>query len=250
MGGRSGCSIEHYIIKMVQFILSSMNGNPDAAVIAVPVDYSKAFNRMQHSDILINLIALNVPTCAVKLIKSYLTQRSMCVRYNGAVSSFQKCPGGGPQGGLLTSLLFCLQVNKAGSPCSVPRAPSLGQIPALHPATTSPSHPSLGQIAVQGPATCPEEYQVQPCQNKKNLHKKAYIDDLTLLERILLSRLIEKEKIIGPLNWHDRFNLTLPPGQFTLQHQLADLEKFTNEHFMKLNSKKTKCIPFIASSNL
>ena len=176
MGGRSGCSIEHYIIKMVQFILNSMNGNPDAAVIAVPVDYSKAFNRMQHSDILINLIALNVPTCAVKLIKSYLTQRSMCVRFNGAVSSFQKCPGGGPQGGLLTSLLFCLQVNKAGSPCSVPRAPSLGQIPALHPATTSPSHPSLGQIAVQGPATSPEEYQVQPCQDKKNLHKKAYID--------------------------------------------------------------------------
>jgi hypothetical protein len=247
MGGRAGCSIEHYIIKMVQFILSSMNGNTNAAVVAVPVDYSKAFNRMQHSDILINLTALNVPTCAVKLIKSYLTQRSMCVRFRGAVSSFQKCPGGGPQGGLLTSLLFCLQVNKAGSPCMAPMTPALRQASAPHPAITSPSHPSLRQIAVQGPAIRPDNYENPPCADRRNLHKKSYIDDLTLLEKILLSNLIEKEKIIGPLNWHDRFNLTLPSDKFTLQHQLADLEKFTNDHFMKLNSKKTKCIPFISS---
>ena len=41
----------------------------------------------------------------------------MCVRYNGEVSSFKSCPGGGPQGGLLTGVLFILQVNKAGAPC-------------------------------------------------------------------------------------------------------------------------------------
>ena len=52
MGGMPGCSIEHYIIKMVQFILASTDGDPDAAVLAVPVDFSKAFNRMLHSDIL------------------------------------------------------------------------------------------------------------------------------------------------------------------------------------------------------
>ena len=108
MGGMPGCSIEHYITKMTDFILRSMDGNPDAAVIAVPVDYSKAFNRMLHSDILSNLVALNVPTCSVKLITSYLTQRTMCVRYKGAVSSFYSMPGGGPQGGLLTSVFFIL----------------------------------------------------------------------------------------------------------------------------------------------
>ena len=57
-----------------------MDGNRDAAVLAVPVDYSKAFNRMLNSDILCNLYALNVPKCAIKLIKSYLTRQSMCVR--------------------------------------------------------------------------------------------------------------------------------------------------------------------------
>ena len=58
-----------------------MDGDRDAAVLAVPVDFSKAFNRMLHSDILYNLTALNVPKCAVRLIQSYLTQRTMCIRY-------------------------------------------------------------------------------------------------------------------------------------------------------------------------
>ena len=80
MGGMPGCSVEHYIIKMIHFILGSMDGDNDAAVLAVPVDFSKAFNRMLHSDILCNLDALNVPKCATKLIKSYLTRRSMCVK--------------------------------------------------------------------------------------------------------------------------------------------------------------------------
>ena len=93
------------------------------SILEQTVDYSKAYNRMKHSQILINLTALNVPKCAVKLIMSYLTRRSMCVRFPGAVSTFHSCPGGGPQGGLLTGVLFC----KAGSPCSLPNQPSLEQ---------------------------------------------------------------------------------------------------------------------------
>lgn len=112
---------------MVHFILGSMDQDRNSAVLAVPVDYSKAFNPMLHSDILCNLIALNVPNCAVKLVKSYLTQRTMCVRYRGATSSFHDCPGGGPQGGLLTGVLFRLQVNKAGSPCIPTPLPALKQ---------------------------------------------------------------------------------------------------------------------------
>ena len=251
MGGRPGCSVEHYIIKMVQFILSSIDGNSNQAVNAVPVDYSKAFNRMKHSNILIHLIALNVPKCAVKLIKSYLTKRSMCVRFHGAVSSFHSCPGGGPQGGLLTGVLFFLRINKAGSPCVMSLPPSLGQedtygppnIPQVHS-----SHPSHRQEEAEDRALLPiPQQEMPPCHNQSKLHKKAYVDDLTMLERISLSSLITKERIIGPLNWHDRFNLTLPPESFILQHHLSDLTKFTENNFMRLNKSKTKCFPFISS---
>ena len=46
MEGVPGGSVEHYIIKMLDFIMSSMDGNRDAAVLSVPVDFQKAFNRM------------------------------------------------------------------------------------------------------------------------------------------------------------------------------------------------------------
>ena len=85
------------------------------------------------------------------------------------------------------------------------------------------------------------------CHNIQKLHKKSFIDDLTLLEKISLSKLIEKEKIIGPLNFHDRFNLTMPESESILQHQLVDLKYYTHQHHMVLNDKKTKCIPFISS---
>ena len=59
--------------------------------------------------------------------------------------------------------------------------------------------------------------------------------------------LVQKERIIGPLNFHDRFNLVLPPQTSILQHQLEDLNDFTTQHHMVINSKKTKCLPFNSS---
>ena len=84
----------------------------------------------------------------------------------------------------------------------------------------------------------------QPATAKPNYTKKSYIDDLTLLEKISLSDLIQKKRIIGPLDFHDRFNLELPPSKAILQHQLADLTRFTTKQSMVLNTKKTKCMPF------
>ena len=68
-----------------------------------------------------------------------------------------------------------------------------------------------------------------------------------MFEKVSLKELVEKERIIGPLNYHDRFNLELPANKSVLQHQLSDLTKFTENSSMKLNAKKTKCIPFINS---
>ena len=68
-----------------------------------------------------------------------------------------------------------------------------------------------------------------------------------MLEKISLLNLREKIRITGPLDRHDRFNLTIPEDKSILQHQLHDLVRFTKEHCMVLNNKKTKVIPFINS---
>jgi hypothetical protein len=82
------------------------------------------------------------------------------------------------------------------------------------------------------------------CHARNKTHKKSFVDDLTLLEKISLSSLIEDKPFIGPQPYHGRFNLTQPPNESILQHQLQDLVKYTKENHMVLNSKKTKCMPF------
>ena len=99
----------------------------------------------------------------------------------------------------------------------------------------------------RNPSTRQEDEARPPCHKKNSLHKKAYIDDLTLLEKISLSKLIPKTRIIGPPNFHDRFHIKLPKEDSILQHQLEDLNIFTKAHSMKINSSKTKCLPFINS---
>ena len=113
---------------MLDFVHRSIDKSHQepTAVLAGLVDFSKAFNRIDHNVIITILSDLNIPTCALRLVISYLSQRKMCVRYNGAESSEQDIPGGGPQGGLLTVIFFDLQVNLAGDPCPIPSLLSPG----------------------------------------------------------------------------------------------------------------------------
>ena len=227
LGGLPGCSVEHYLVLMLDFIYRHLDQNhkKPTAVLAGLVDFSKAFNRIDHNVIVTILSDLNIPTCALRLITSYLSNRKMCVRFHGAESAEQDIPGGGPQGGLLTVLLFNLQVNLAGAPC--------------------PSQPLLPP-GVQGPELDPLQAGPQPlCHQQEKVLKKKYVDDLTLLESIdLKSSLVPSTPIIGPPNLHEIPGLSLPSENSVLQHQLADLVVFTNEKLMKINFKKTKIMPF------
>ena len=85
LGGLPGCSVNHYLIQMLDFIHSSLDNTAKrpTAVVCALVDFSKAFNRIDHNVIVTILSDLNVPTCALRLIMSYLENRRMCVRYNG-----------------------------------------------------------------------------------------------------------------------------------------------------------------------
>ena len=182
LGGLPGCSVEHYLIQMLDFIHRSLdrNNKEPTAVLVGLVDFSKAFNRMNHNILVTILAELNIPTCALRLIVSYLSQRKMCVRYNGAESTEQYIPGGGPQGGLLTVILFNLQVNKAGAPCPIPTQLILGHTgPEPAPHNTGP---------------------LPPCHLREKIRKKKFVDDLSLLESVNLKlALVPSPPIIGPL---------------------------------------------------
>ena len=81
--------------------------------------------------------------------------------------------------------------------------------------------------------------------------KKKYVDDLSLLESInLKTSLLPYPVLIGPRNFHELPGLYLPPEKSTLQHQLSDLLAFTEANKMKINTKKTKIMPFNLTKKL
>ena len=113
-GGRKGCSTNHYLAKLIDFIYTEVDGGSSSdrrSVATMAIDLSKAFNRLDHAKLLTMLYDMGVPVCALRLLKSYLTDRTMRVHLSGAVSSVYELWGGGPQGGFLTVLLFNLYSN-------------------------------------------------------------------------------------------------------------------------------------------
>ena len=97
------------------------------------------------------------------------------MKYKGTVSSFKQCPGGGPQGGLLTQVLFCLQVNKAGAPCTLPQHPAGGKEITQRPTNQAddiilPQLPASGQEGFSSPPniTSHNEDNLRPPCHKKS----------------------------------------------------------------------------------
>ena len=114
LGGQTGSGTNHYIARLIQFINTELDGggkSDSSAVIAMAIDLAKAFNRLDHCKVITICVDIGVPICAVRLLCSYLSGRRMRVHHNGVMSSVYDLPGGGPQGALLTVLLFNLNSN-------------------------------------------------------------------------------------------------------------------------------------------
>ena len=114
-GGTKGNSVNHYMIEFLNFILHETESG-STAVLACLVDFSKAFNRQDHNILIEKLCKLGVPGWLLKLVISFLEDRSMRVKYKGTYSSLFSLPGGGPQGTLLGLFLFLVLINDVGFP--------------------------------------------------------------------------------------------------------------------------------------
>ena len=221
-GSLSGHSTAHYLITLFHFILSNTDtSNIPKAVMLALVDFSKAFNRINHAKVIIRLSDWGVPGWLLRILVSYLTGRSMILRYKGVSSTRHLMPGGSPQGTLLGVLLYLVYVSDIGM--------DLIEIPVTSgDAVDIPSVPHPPPAAVTD-----QEVRLK------------FVDDLSLAECVRLdTQLRPKNDQNGPRTYHDRNGLFLPLECSTLQHRLDDLEKSAHMHDMKLNIAKTKVMPF------
>ena len=130
-------STTHYLIHLINFILADLDSYEPTAVIALIVDYAKAFNRMSHTRLITIMFELGVPGWLLKLTASYLSNRTLVVRYGGCTSTEKDMPGGAPQGTLLGVLTFLLQMNGVRAVPTIPLDQHLTAPRVKQPNTTA-----------------------------------------------------------------------------------------------------------------
>ena len=82
-GGLKGSSITHYLVKLLHFIHSYLDLKQPHAVLLALIDLEKAFNRVSHQLVVEDLADMHVPGWLLLILISYLTGRSMHMRYKG-----------------------------------------------------------------------------------------------------------------------------------------------------------------------
>ena len=108
-GYRKGFSAQHALISLIEHWRSTLDRKGYAG--AVLMDLSKAFDCINHELLLAKLNAYGFSIEAIKLIKSYLSNRKQRVKINTSFSSWSELLTGVPQGSVLGPLLFNIYLN-------------------------------------------------------------------------------------------------------------------------------------------
>ena len=213
-GGLKGTSISHYLIRLLHFIHASVDKAVPHAVVLALIDLSKAFNRVDHSLVIEDLHDMHVPSWLLRILISYLTGRTMILRFNGAESSPRSLPGSAPQGVFLGCFFFMIKFNGALLRPGIPR-PFTKPLPIMYSSDTS-------------------------CTVK-------YIDDASQARSInlneALSPIITSNRP-RPLEFYEHTGHILKLPHNELQKDLNNLKQFTDKNLMIVNQKKTLIMKF------
>ena len=77
----------------------------------ISLDFSKAFDRVWHKDLLAKLPMFGLHNNHIKWITSFLSNRSLALRVDGFLSEPHSINSGVPQGSVISPVLFILFIN-------------------------------------------------------------------------------------------------------------------------------------------
>ena len=216
-GGLKGNSISHYMIELINYILYNQDYDLPIAVLICAIDFTKAFNRINHNIIITKLSDMGVPGWLLNIVMGFLAERVLVVRYKGETSTAQSLPGGGPQGTLLGLLLFLILINLCGD---------------------------QGYSEIGKEITNPKK-KFTP----SSFHAK-FVDDMTVAEAFNISEsVLPNPDRPLPDTYHARLGLKLDLEKSKVYELIKEIRNYSTVNEMKLNLKKTKFMLFNPTNN-
>ena len=110
-GGLKGTGTDHMLVVLVDRVLKLLDSNAKQAILLTMVDWKSAFDLQDPTLAIKKFCKMGVRSSLVPLLISYLSDRSMRVKFNGQLSDVPTLIGGGPQGTLLGLIEYLVQSN-------------------------------------------------------------------------------------------------------------------------------------------
>ena len=109
-GSLKGSSTTYCLLDLIHNWLSELD-NPGCYLRACFLDFSKAFDRIDHTIVIRKLIDLGVRRSIIPWICSFLKNRWQCVKLGQIVSNWLSVRASVPQGTKLGTILFVIMIN-------------------------------------------------------------------------------------------------------------------------------------------